>query len=116
MRYCGQCGAALNPRALTEGRCLSCGALIRPADDALLQVRSPDPWVTSPGGTTVPDLPFTTHPGPATTPNHWPLEQGTPEARLPNRARGVMLIAGGCFLLCALLLLCVDAAIVVGAH
>ena len=64
----------------------------------------------------MPDLPFTTHPGSPTTPDHWPLEHGTPEARLPNRARGVMLIAGVCCLLCALLLLCVDAAIVVGAH
>jgi hypothetical protein len=116
MRYCGQCGAPLDPRALTVGRCLSCGALIRPADDIPLPAPPHDPRVTSSGGTTVPDLPFTTHPGPSTTPDHWPLEYGMPEAHRPNRARGAMLIAGACFLLCALLLLCVDAAIVVGAH
>lgn len=35
MRYCGSCGAPLNPAILAEGRCEVCGAAITPTGDVI---------------------------------------------------------------------------------
>jgi hypothetical protein len=119
MRYCGQCGAPLDPQALSAGRCPSCGAAISVSGDILTPAHQADPLVASAGGTTVPDVPSTSQLGLPSAPAsaHWPWDSGMRTMPAPRRTTTrAMVVAGVCLLVCAVLLLCADAVLVIGSH
>jgi hypothetical protein len=114
MHYCGQCGAQLEPQALASGRCSACGTAVTSSGDILVPVHQHDSQAASAGGTTVPDASLSGVALPAAA-AQWPWEPSKGETPAPRAATRTMVIAGVCLILCAVLLLCADAVLVISA-
>ena len=115
MRYCGNCGARLDARALAAGRCPSCGVLVSPSGDPIGVAPPSGDMMMSPQADSnrptlpdaLPDAPL----DPPTSPVKWPWEAGSPRAQRSRGARLMMRLGGVLLLLLALALCCADLAI-----